>query len=402
MEPYDSSSTGQKATLRKKGKRRHSLHHARRFSEFIEDDSVMLKMVRSIDIHLLCMRFNHVFFTDNNCSQVDDFLTELEDKLDNLESYGIEKIDEGLEAAYNTLQSVRAECHRVKGEVLDGGRRRAGEVLDEGRRRAAVLVEVLESRYADLLQGRESIAAKVSHGVEFLSGLLADIEATIDATVSREIDSAKRGLESIVDAKDHLSESIERAIKAARERRLITYEELPFPWRVNPYITSGYRFTETYADCVRSAFALSNETTNIWSHALGFLIILSIAFYFYPASDMFSNHNTADKLINGLFFLAAAKCMACSTIWHTFSSISHQHTMERFACVDYSGISLLIAASIMTTEYTAFYVDPVSRWSYMSITFILGVAGMLLPWDPTFNRAYVLIIFCFDIFEQLN
>jgi len=45
VEPYDSNAVGSKATLRKKGKRRHSLHHARRFSEFIEDDSVMLKMV---------------------------------------------------------------------------------------------------------------------------------------------------------------------------------------------------------------------------------------------------------------------------------------------------------------------------------------------------------------------
>lgn len=47
LEPYDSNNTGSKATLRKKGKRRHSLHHVRRFSEFIEDDSVMLKMVCS-------------------------------------------------------------------------------------------------------------------------------------------------------------------------------------------------------------------------------------------------------------------------------------------------------------------------------------------------------------------
>lgn len=251
-----------------------------------------------------------------------------------------------------------------------------------------MLVEVLESRYADILQGRETIAAKVSHGVEFLSGLLADIESTIDATVSREIDSAKRGFATVVDVKNELAESIEKAITSAREKRLITYEELPWPWRVNPYITSGYRFTENYFDCVRSAFAVSNETVNIWTHAVGFLIILSIAFYFYPASEVFTNHTTADKLINGLFFLAAAKALACSTIWHTFCSISHQHTMEKFACVDYSGISLLIAASIITTEYTAFYVDPVSRWAYMTITFVLGVAGMILPWEPKFNRAY--------------
>ncbi|KAF8464606.1 hemolysin-III related-domain-containing protein [Kalaharituber pfeilii] len=345
------SATGSMATLRKKGKRRHSIHHTRHFSDYIDDDSVMLKMV-------------------------DEFLTELEDKLDSLESYGIEKIDEGLERAYNTLQSVRAECHRVKGEMLG-----------EGRRRAAVLVEVLETRYADILQGRETIAAKVSHGVEFLSGLLADIEARIDATVARELNTAKRGFDAAVDAKDKLAESIERAINAAREKRLITYEELPWPWRVNPYIISGYRFTETYVDCIRSAFALSNETANIWTHALGFIIILSIAFYFYPTSEIFLNHTTADKIINGLFFAAAAKALACSTVWHTFSSISHQHTMEKFACVDYTGISFLIAASIITTEYTAFYVDPVSRWIYMSITFILGVAGMILPWKPTFNRA---------------
>ena len=310
--------------------------------------------------------------------KVDEFLTELEDKLDYLESYGIEKIDEGLERAYNTLQSVHDECHRVKGEVLD-----------EGRRRANVLVEVLETYYADILLGRETIASKVSHGVEFLSQLLADVESRIDTTVTRELDNAKRRIESVVDVKDKLAESIELAIKAAREKRLITYDELPRPWRVNPYIISGYRFTETYVDCIRSVFAISNETCNIWSHALGFFIILAIAFYFYPSSELFGYHTTADKLINGLFFLAAAKALACSAIWHTFSSISHQHTMERFACVDYSGISLLIAASIMTTEYTAFYVNPVSRWVYMTLTLFLGITGMVLPWQPVFNRAYV-------------
>jgi len=116
-------------------------------------------------------------------------------------------------------------------------------------------------------------------------------------------------------------------------------------------------------------------------------MVLAIAFYFYPTSQIFNYHTTADKLINGLFFLAAAKAMACSAIWHTFSAIAHQNVMERFACVDYSGISLLIAASILTTEYTAFYNDPISRWIYMTLTFVLGVAGVILPWRPVFNVA---------------
>ena len=68
------------------------------------------------------------------------------------------------------------------------------------------------------------------------------------------------------------------------------------------------------------------------------------------------------------------------------SSISELTLLERFACVDYTGISLLIAASIMTTEYTAFYCEPVSRWVYIVSTAALGIAGVILPWHPTFNR----------------
>jgi len=120
-------------------------------------------------------------------------------------------------------------------------------------------------------------------------------------------------------------------------------------------------------------------------------MILAIAFYFYPSSNNFSVSTTADKYINALFFIAAAKALACSTIWHTMSSIAELTTMERFACVDYTGISLLIAASILTTEYTAFYYEPISRSAYMALTLILGAGGVVLPWQPIFNLAYVFL-----------
>ncbi|KAI5838909.1 hemolysin-III related-domain-containing protein [Morchella snyderi] len=317
--------------------RRHSTHsHSRHFSTELLDEEVLL-------------------------AKVDHFLSELERRLDSLEAYGNLKLDEGITRAYTTLLAVRHGCSKISGE---------------GRRRARVIVEVLESSYHDVLEAKDTLPAKVHAGVRFLEELLGDFEA-----------QAHAGADRVIDAKDKLAESIERAIKAARERRLITYEELPFPWRVNPYILRGYRFTETKLECVKSAFTLSNETCNIWTHGLGFMLILAIAFYFYPTSKIFSDHTTTDKFINGLFFLAAAKALACSTIWHTFSSISRQTTMERFACVDYSGISMLIAASIMTTEYTAFYVHPISRSIYMGITLIFGIAGVILPWNPVFNRA---------------
>ena len=68
------------------------------------------------------------------------------------------------------------------------------------------------------------------------------------------------------------------------------------------------------------------------------------------------------------------------------NSISSPTLLDRFVCVDYTGISLLVAASIMTTEYTAFYCEPISRWTYMVLTTLLGIGGVILPWHPTFNR----------------
>ena len=74
-------------------------------------------------------------------------------------------------------------------------------------------------------------------------------------------------------------------------------------------------------------------------------------------------------------------------MYHTMNSITDQTLLERFACVDYTGISLLIAASIMTTQWAAFYCEPVSRWIYMTLTAALGIGGVILPWHPTFNRS---------------
>jgi len=198
--------------------------------------------------------------------------------------------------------------------------------------------------------------------------------------VDEGIEAAKRATESV-------NEHIENAIKRAREHGLIRYEDLPVPWRVNPHILKGYRFTESKVDCVRSVFGVSNEMFNIWSHAIGLMLVLAIAFYFYPTSVNFSISTNTDKAIAAVFFFAACKCLVCSTMWHTMNSVADQTLMERFACVDYTGISLLIAASIMTTEYTAFYCEPVSRYIYLLTTATLGIGGVILPWHPTFNRS---------------
>lgn len=328
---------------------------------------------------------------------VDSFLQDLTRRLDFLQTYGQISLDGSIERAYTTLLQVRDSC----GVVSD-------EVIGAGRRRAKVLVDTLDDHYKGALAKKESLETRAVQGIKLMEDMLSDFETRAYAmrdsnlTAASELldegwrraekgmdrarEAVDEGIEKARRAKEALTLSIEAAITRARTHGLIKYEDLPDPWRVNPHILRGYRFSETKLDCVRSALGVSNESVNIWSHALGLLLVLSIAFYFYPASPIFSQASNADILIAGVFFAAAAKCLVCSTLWHTMSSISEQKLMERFACVDYTGISLLIATSIMTTEYTAFYCEPISRWTYMVLTLLLGIGGTILPWNPTFNR----------------
>ena len=326
---------------------------------------------------------------------MDLFISELEARLDWIESYGNLKFDSGINRAYSTLGAVRDSCSQVSGDLIGAGRRRA-----------KILVETVETRYNDILATRETLEAKAQVGMRLMEGFLSEIEARAyavrDSGLSSVVDEGWRmaeeslgkarevvddGIERARRAKEALKESIEHAIKRAQVHGLLNYEDLPHPWRVNPYITSGYRFSGSKIECIKSAFNFHNERVNSWAHAIGLFIVLAIAFYFYPASANFSESSRTDIFFAAVFFFAACKCLICSCMWHTMSSISEQTLMERFACVDYTGISLLIAASIMTTEYTAFYCEPASRWTYIIMTATLGVAGVILPWHPIFNRA---------------
>lgn len=329
---------------------------------------------------------------------MDRFLAELNRRLDFLDSYAHLDLDNGIERAWSTLHLVRDSCSRVRDDVIDA----AG-------RRTAILVETLEERYKDVLVRKETLEQKVQEGVSLMESFLAECESRayavrdsgfgtvvhefvgrqhkrMGSSVGRAKEAVDEGLDLAWRAAEKLENAVEKALAMAKEQGLIKYQDLPHPWRINPHIIGGYRFHDTKRACLYSIITPSNETFNIWSHLIGLIIVLSIAFYFYPTSAHFSLSTNTDVIIAGIFFFAACKCLVCSCMWHTFNSISEKQLMERFACVDYTGISLLIAASIMTTEYTAFYCEPTSRWLWISVTALFGIGGTILPWHPTFNK----------------
>jgi adiponectin receptor len=243
------------------------------------------------------------------------FLSELERRLSFLEEYG-NLTDASISRAFATLQAVRATCSLVSGEVLGAGRRRA-----------KVMVEIIEARYQEALAAKETMNEKVHTGINLLEGMLSDFEArayklrdqgfasaagtlmdegrrVVDEGIERAREVVDEGIERARKAAESLEEHIAHAISRAREHGLIRYEDLPTPWRVNPHIVRGYRFSETKVACVRSIFGISNELVNIWSHAIGLMIILAIAFYFYPTSANFSLSTKTDIFIAGTLIIA--------------------------------------------------------------------------------------------------
>ncbi|KAI5292674.1 hypothetical protein KEM52_006148 [Ascosphaera acerosa] len=327
--------------------------------------------------------------------RVELFLTDLERRLQWLDDYRrssqrLHDLDAGLKRAYASLEAVRDACSVA-----------SGELMGTGKRRAEILVAMLESSYNDVLATKETMEQKAQAGMRMLEAFLNDLEMHVrDRGLIGTLDDGWQALDTsltharelvgvvggeIAQARDVLRESIEAAVSLAREKTLLSYYEVPGPWRINPHIINGYRFKTTPRGCIASIFQPSNELVNIWSHIIGLLIVLAVAFYFYPLTANFSLSTKTDVAIAAVFFAAAVKCLVCSISWHTMNSISDQPLMECFACVDYTGISLLVAASIVTTEYTAFYCEPVSRWSYICITGLMGVVGSILPWHPRFN-----------------
>ncbi|KAJ4163298.1 hypothetical protein LMH87_005037 [Akanthomyces muscarius] len=315
--------------------------------------------------------------------KVDLFLSELERRLEFIERYGDMSRDYNFSRAFSTLQAVRTRCSQASEEVIGAGRRRLH-----------VMVETLETRYQETLAATESLHEKACVGIDLLEGMLSEFEERAHKLREQSFANAATAAEAFMDegferakrAALSLEEHIQQAVALAKERRLLAYHELPVPWRNNPHIHKGYRFTETKLECVCSVFNISNEFINIWSHALGLVLVLACAFYFYPTSTNFSLSTKSDVFVAAVFFIMACLTLVCSVIWHTMNSVADVNAISIFACVDYTGISLLIAASIMTTEYTAFYCDPISRWTYMLLTAFLGIGGVIMPWHPRFNR----------------
>lgn len=78
---------------------------------------------------------------------------------------------------------------------------------------------------------------------------------------------------------------VRRRTKAAHSRPFFTFDALPGHLKDNPHILGRYRSGYGFRQSARSLFWVHNETGNIWTHLVGFLIFLGLTtatFYLKP------------------------------------------------------------------------------------------------------------------------
>ncbi|KAI7888849.1 hemolysin-III related-domain-containing protein [Mucor mucedo] len=178
-------------------------------------------------------------------------------------------------------------------------------------------------------------------------------------------------------------------------QRLLHIHELPKEWQENEYVLSGYRFYQSSHACLRSIFMLHNETLNIWSHLVGFIIMSGLSIYGF--NYKFPDASFNDRTVFVTFCIAALKCLFCSSIYHTFICHSHRQVKSFTATLDYMGISFLITASVLVTEYYGYYCRPMTRLKYMVFTTAVGSIGVFAPflekWDTKALRPLRIAVF---------
>ncbi|KAL2092576.1 hypothetical protein ACEWY4_012374 [Coilia grayii] len=166
--------------------------------------------------------------------------------------------------------------------------------------------------------------------------------------------------------------------------RLYTYEQIPGFLRENPYITDGYRAYLTSRLCIKSLFILSNETVNIWSHLLGFVLFLMLALHDMTTLLPAANASREDYVIHTISLFCFQVCMLCSVGFHLFCCHRSEKTSRRWMALDYAGISIGILGCYVPGVFYAFYCNNYWRQVYLVAVLAMTLAVFLAQIHPLY------------------
>jgi predicted membrane channel-forming protein YqfA (hemolysin III family) len=171
--------------------------------------------------------------------------------------------------------------------------------------------------------------------------------------------------------------------------RLCTISEVP-SWMARPHILTGYRPDLSFSQCVKSLVYLHNETGNIWSHAIGCVLVFYFMSHLASYEDGYidyDHHHTyqlleamelipSRHLIIQCFLSAAALCLFGSSVYHAGNCCQDEETCALLLRGDVSGIAILIASSFLPGVYFGFACFPHLQQLYLMMACFLLCLGL--------------------------
>ncbi|KAK4257437.1 hypothetical protein QN277_007026 [Acacia crassicarpa] len=234
-------------------------------------------------------------------------------------------------------------------------------------------------------------------------------------------------------------------IKAVKPKRfpLLSFWELPEYMKDNEYILHYYRANWPLKQALFSVFRWHNETLNVWTHLIGFLLFLGLtmANLMQPqvadllgiftrslssSADKNVSHNFKDLFLGTpllidlnhqaslklevqssevrpagwpffVFLGGSMFCLLCSSICHLFSC--HSNTLNLFLLrMDYVGITVMIITSFFPQIYYVFLCDPHWQFIYLGGITAMGLFTIITMLSPALStskyRGFRAILFC--------
>lgn len=211
---------------------------------------------------------------------------------------------------------------------------------------------------------------------------------------------------------------------------LMSYWELPEYMKDNEFILNYYRANWPLPQALFSVFRWHNETLNVWTHLIGFVLFLGLTManllrvpqvadllgFFARSTPISAVTNVSRNFISGIvttnlidlkqitsqemeiaaaghemggvaywpfyvFLGGSLFCLLSSSICHLFSCHSHPLNLLLLR-IDYAGITMMIITSFFPPIYYIFQCDPRWQFIYLGGITIMGVFTIITLLSP--------------------
>lgn len=156
------------------------------------------------------------------------------------------------------------------------------------------------------------------------------------------------------------------------EVSLCKHDDAPEFLRGNPFVIHGYRKMLPFTLCLKSLFTWNNDTVNIWTHLIGFLIFFFLLIHdnAVALTKISTKNYFVDQLVMSVGLLCFQFCLLCSTGYHVFRCHSPK-TNLRWLNIDMTGILVGLLGCYLPSIHFGFYCLSLWRDVYMMIIGLL-------------------------------